>query len=165
MKITGICTNIPLLIRILNDEVFHKGVYDTNYLPEMLTRIDLDALIGEIEAGSGEGGDGIDRDTISIDESDELKVLAPATAIFYGTPSPSEPEYVNVGDRISLSQTMCQLEAMKIFTPLTLADFNTETDLYPDGQEYEITRVNMSSGQQVNVGDLLFVVKPLKASA
>ena len=165
VKITGICTNIPLLIRILEDDVFRKGVYDTNYLPELLARTDIESLISEIEASAGESGEAINRDAIRIEESDELKVLAPATAIFYGTPSPSEPEYVNVGDRISLDQTLCQLEAMKIFTPLTLADFNTETDLYPDGQEYEVTRVNMSSGQQVNVGDLLFVVKPLPATA
>jgi len=161
VRITGICTNIPLLTRVLDDEVFHKGVYDTGYLLELLTRIDVDALISEIEASADTAGDGIDRDSIRIEDSNELKVLAPATAIFYSTPSPSEPEYVNVGDRIALDHTLCQLEAMKIFTPLTLADFNTESELYPTGQEYEVTRVNMSSGQQVNVGDLLFVVKPL----
>jgi len=162
VRISGICTNIPLLIRILNDSVFHQGVYDTDYLPEMLKRTNIEGLIEEIEASSGESGDGINRDSISIEDSNELKVLAPATAIFYSTPSPSEPEYVNVGDQIDVDHTVCQLEAMKIFTPLSLADFNTETELYPAEQRYEVTRVNMGSGQQVNVGDLLFVVKPLQ---
>ena len=69
-------------------------------------------------------------------------------------------EFVNVGDRIRLQETLCQLEAMKMFTPLSLADFNTENVLYADS-EYEVTRINMGNGQQVNVGDLLFVVKPL----
>ena len=50
---------------------------------------------------------------------------------------------------------------MKLFTPLTLADFNAEFELYSSDAEYEITRINMSTGQQVNVGDLLFVVKPI----
>ncbi len=163
VTISGICTNIPLLIRILGDEVFRKGIYDTNYLPQLLGRIDVAQLIDEIEQ-AGSGGEGIDTEAIRIEESEELKVLAPATAIFYSTPSPSEPEYVNVGDRVTLDQTLCQLEAMKIFTPLSLADFNTETELYPTGHEFEVTRVNMSSGQQVNVGDLLFVVKPIAAS-
>ena len=49
---------------------------------------------------------------------------------------------------------------MKIFTPLSLADFNTEFELYDVSREYEVTRINMGSGQQVNAGDLLFVVKP-----
>ena len=162
-KISGICTNIPLLQKILNDDVFLQGDYDTNYLPQLLQRIDTDALIKDIEASAGDTGEGINRDAISIDDSEELKVLAPATAIFYSTPSPSEPEYVSVGDVIDLDTTMCQLEAMKIFTPVKLQDFNTEAELYATANKFEVTRVNMSNGQQVNVGDLLFVVKPVSA--
>ena len=120
----------------------------------------MPALISEIEASAGDAGGAISVETIQIDDSDELKVLAPATAIFYSTPSPSEPEYVSVGEKIKLDKTLCQLEAMKIFTPLTLGDFNSDAELYAD-VEYEVTRVNMASGQQVNVGDLLFVVKPI----
>ena len=90
-------------------------------------------------------------------------MLAPTAAIFYSTPSPSEPEYATVGDRVDINQTICQLEAMKIFTPLSLADFNADVELYPRNKVYEVTRVNMSSGQQVNAGDLLFVVKPVAA--
>ena len=164
VQISGICTNIPLLRRILGDDVFRKGVYDTNYLPELLARTDVTSLISEIEASAGEGGEAISQDTIAIEGTDELKVLAPATAIFYSTPSPSEPEYVSVGDRIGVDVIMCQLEAMKIFTPMKLADFNADADLYPASQEYEVTRMNISSGQQVNVGDLLFVVRPVSAS-
>ncbi|HEX7035920.1 MAG TPA: biotin carboxylase N-terminal domain-containing protein [Pseudomonadales bacterium] len=160
VRITGICTNIPLLRRILADETFRRGDYDTNYLPRFLERIDADALIHDIEAAAGEMSAGIDADSIRIDGSNELKVLAPAAAIFYSTPAPTEPEYVAVGDRISIRHTLCQLEAMKIFTPLKLADFNGDGTLYED-REYEVTRINMASGQQVNAGDLLFVVKPV----
>jgi acetyl/propionyl-CoA carboxylase alpha subunit len=161
VRVTGICTNIPLLRRILRDEVFQKGVYDTNYLPQFLARIDGQELIREIEAAAGELTSGIDLDAIRIDGSNELKVLAPATAIFYTTPTPTEPDYVSVGDRISVRHTLCQLEAMKIFTPLKLADFNTEFQLYDETKQYEVTRINMASGQQVNAGDLLFVVRPV----
>ena len=161
VKLTGICTNIPLLRKILADEVFLAGVYDTNYLPELLQRTDIDGLIEAIELGSGAADSGIDLDSLRIEASDELKVLAPATAIFYSTPSPSEPEYVSVGDEIALDHTLCQLEAMKIFSPLCLADFNADGDLYDPSKRYQVTRINMSNGQQVNVGDLLFVVKPV----
>ena len=34
-------------------------------------------------------------------------------------------------------------------------------EVYPSGNRYQITRINLSSGQQVNEGDLLFVIKPL----
>ena len=66
-----------------------------------------------------------------------------------------------MGDRVTVETTLCQLEAMKIFTPLALKDFNPDAALYDPGVEFEVTRVNISSGQQVNAGDLLFVVKPL----
>ncbi|MCZ6712031.1 MAG: hypothetical protein O7B25_16825, partial [Gammaproteobacteria bacterium] len=136
------------------------GEYDTGYLTEMLKRIDTGQLIAEIEEGAGEISGGIDQDAILIDESDELKVLSPATAIFYTMPTPTESAYVSVGDKVSVTDTLGQLEAMKIFTPLSLADFNAEFELYDVSREYEITRINMGSGQQVNAGDLLFVVKP-----
>ena len=161
IELSGICTNIPLLRKVLVDEVFLAGVYDTNYLPELLQRLDIDQLIEAIEQGSGAANAGIDLDSLRIEASDELKVLAPATAIFYSTPSPSEPEYVSVGDEIAVDHTLCQLEAMKIFSPLSLADFNTDGDLYDPSKRYQVTRINMSNGQQVNVGDLLFVVKPV----
>jgi acetyl/propionyl-CoA carboxylase alpha subunit len=159
--ITGICTNIPLLRMILADETFRKGIYDTNYLPEMLQRVDVETLINEIEANSGAKGESIDSNTVRIDGTDELKVLAPATAIFYSAPSPSEPEYVAVGQKIGLTETLCQLEAMKIFNPLTLKDFNLDGVVYDPSRSFQVTRVNISNGQQVNVGDLLFVVKPV----
>lgn len=161
ITITGICTNIPLLRRVLADETFRKGIYHTGYLPDFLLRIDAQALIDDIEAAAGELSAGIDKNAITIDGSDELKVLAPAAAIFYTAPAPTEPDYVSVGDRISVRHTIGQLEAMKIFTPLKLADFNHEYELYEESREYEVTRINMSSGQQVSAGDLLFVVKPV----
>jgi acetyl/propionyl-CoA carboxylase alpha subunit len=161
VQIDGICTNIPLLKRVLKDEVFRNGEYDTEYLPQFLKRTDTQTLIAEIEASAGDPSGGIDRESIRIEDSDELKVLSPATAIFYTTPTPTDPEYVAVGDVISIDDTIGQLEAMKIFTPVTLADFNTEFDLYDADSRYEVTRINMTSGQQVNVGDLLLVVKPV----
>jgi pyruvate carboxylase len=159
--VRGISTNIPLLKRVLRDDVFRAGEYDTGYLPEFLGRIDADELIAEIDASAGEGSSGIDVEAITIEDSTELKVLSPATAIFYTTPTPTEPEYVNVGDRISVNDTIGQLEAMKIFTPLKLADFNSEVVLYDPESQYEVTRINMATGQQVNAGDLLLVVKPV----
>ena len=161
VRITGICTNIPLLLRVLADPVFRQGEYDTNFLPEFLRRTDAASLIEEMEANAGAGPCAFDRDSIAIDGSDELKVPSPAAAIFYNTPSPSEPEFVSVGDKVTVETTLCQLEAMKIFTPLSLKDFNGDAALYDPELEYEVTRINMSNGQQVNAGDLLFVVKPL----
>lgn len=164
VRIKGICTNVPLLRRILADDVFRGGVYDTAYLEGFFKLIDSAALIEEIQVASGKDGAVVDADALRIEGSDELKVLSPSTGIFYITPSPSEPEYVSVGEEVTAGQTLCQLEAMKLFTPLNLASFNHgETPLYPSDQRYVVTRINIANGQQVNTGDLLFVVKPRDA--
>ena len=162
ITIPGICTNVSLIKRILMDQTFIDGNYDTNYLPEFLSRIDASTLIQEIEEGSGSDSSALDPEMIRIEGSDEIKVLAPSTGVFYLTPSPSEPEYINLGDVISTDDIMCQLEAMKMFSPVTLNSFSTDTgELYLSDQKYRVTRINLNSGQQVNEGDLLFVIKPV----
>ncbi|HJP50867.1 MAG TPA: biotin/lipoyl-containing protein, partial [Pseudomonadales bacterium] len=162
VKIHGICTNISLIKRILRDDEFQKGLYDTNYLPNFLDRTDVHQLIREIDEASGVGSSDLDIEMLKIEGSDEIKVLSPSTGVFYLTPSPSEPEYVNVGDVVTTDDTLCQLEAMKMFTPVNLGSFTNEYgEVYPSGNRYQITRINLSSGQQVNEGDLLFVIKPL----
>ena len=164
--INGICTNISLIKRILRDDVFLGGEYDTGYLPAYLDRIDAEDLIKEIEEASGSVGSGLSIEMLKIDDSDELKVLSPSTGVFYRTPSPSEPEYVNVGDVVRTDDVLCQLEAMKMFTPVNLNTFSGDDgELYAGDGRYQITRINITTGQQVNEGDLLFVIKPVADSA
>ncbi|WP_300427154.1 biotin carboxylase N-terminal domain-containing protein [uncultured Thalassolituus sp.] len=165
VRITGVCTNIPLLKRVLDDNVFVDGVYDTTYLPKFLDRISIEELISDIETAADMNADAVDAAQLKIEGSDELKVLSPSTSIFYGSSSPSEPPFVKEGDIIDIGQTLCLMEAMKMFTPLSLKQFNrTGTELYPAGQKFKVTRIMNSDGQQVNQGDLLFVVKPVTAT-
>ncbi|WP_028292560.1 ATP-binding protein [Oceanobacter kriegii] len=162
VKITGVCTNIPTAMRILDDEVFKNGVYDTGYLPKFLDRTDLNALIKDVEEAADLAADAVDASELKIEGSDELKVLSPTTSIFYGSSSPSEPAFVKEGDIIDVEQTLCLMEAMKMFTPLSLKQFNRAgAELYPAGQKFKVTRIMNADGQQVNQGDLLFVVKPV----
>jgi acetyl/propionyl-CoA carboxylase alpha subunit/acetyl-CoA carboxylase beta subunit len=159
-SIKGVCTNIPLLKTILKDEVFIKGVYDTNYLPKLLGRIDKDALVEEMAYAGVDTSDS-HVDTLRIEGTDELKVIAPMTGIFYTTPSPNDPEYVKVGSRINVSATICQIEAMKLFSQISLSSCHGAGEVFEAGKTYEVVRVNQGGGAQVNTGDLLFVVKPV----
>jgi acetyl/propionyl-CoA carboxylase alpha subunit len=157
--IRGVCTNIPLLKKILRDEVFTGGEYDTGFLPAFLNRTDKAELVREMEY-TGVEKNTSDLDDLVIKGTDEIKVLAPMTGIFYTTPSPSEPEYVNAGDVVDTSQTLCQIEAMKIFTQVSLASINAQGGVYQLDKKYEIVHVNLGAGAQVNEGDLMFVIKP-----
>jgi acetyl/propionyl-CoA carboxylase alpha subunit len=162
VRITGVCTNIILLKRILDDSIFQLGDYDTTYLPQFLARTDGDALIADMESSAELNSSQVDAKALAIEGSDELKVLSPSTCIFYGSASPSEPAFAKEGEIITVDQTLCLMEAMKMFSPLSLKHFNIQgTELYPANQRYRITRILNSDGQQVNQGDLLFVVKPV----
>ena len=158
-EIKGVCTNIPLLKKILADDTFIKGKYDTNYLPKFLGGLDKDALIEEMAYTGVEMAE-TSSDDLRIKGTNELKVLAPMTGIFYSTPTPAEPEYAPVGTRKEIVDTLCQIEAMKLFTQISLTSVRGAGELFESGKQYEIVRVNQANGAQVNTGDLLFVVKP-----
>jgi len=161
VRIEGICTNVELLKSILSDDVFKKGRYDTNFMEEFMARTDVDALAARINAAAGARADALDADALAIEGSDEVKVLAASTGIVYMTPSPGDPEFVSIGDVVGVTDILCQIEAMKVFTPLRLVDFNQgDQTLYDERKRYLVTRINRSSGQQINAGDLLFVLRP-----
>lgn len=158
--IKGVCTNISLLKRILNDSTFVKGDYDTGYLPAFLETLDKQQIVDEMAYTGVEKADS-DLSSLLISGTDEIKVISPMTGIYYSTPTPNEPEFVKVGDKVNLSQTLCQVEAMKLFTHISLSSVPGSGEIFTAENEYEIVRVNQANNAQVNAGDLLFVVKPV----
>jgi acetyl/propionyl-CoA carboxylase alpha subunit/acetyl-CoA carboxylase carboxyltransferase component len=160
VEIRGISTNIPVLKRVLSDPQFRGGEYDTTYLREFTKRIDSVALIAEMEAAAGETAQPIDLETLRIPGTDEYRVLAPSAGIFYRAPSPGEPEFVQAGDVVDSEHTLCLLEAMKSFRPLSLASFHSGEDrLFPAGSLFQMVRVVPENGQAVNREDLMFIVR------
>lgn len=163
VEITGICTNIYMLKLILKDSVFVQGDYDTTYLPKFLERVDKQDLIDSIEASSGADSSLFDLDSLKIEGTKELKVVAGSTGIFYSSASPNEPDFVKAGDVVSIDQSLCLMEAMKIFSSITLASFNKkDMEIYSSKNKYKIERINNVSGTQITAGDLLFVVSPVE---
>jgi acetyl/propionyl-CoA carboxylase alpha subunit len=161
--IEGICTNLCLMEAILDDPVFQGGTYDTGFLKEFYQRIDLNGLITRMAERSGTAGAAIDKEAIRIEGSDELKVLAPRTGVFYASPTPDDPPFVELGAEIDVNQTLCMLEAMKVFENVSLADFNRGNgdELFDPARRYKMNRIFAENGQTVNQGDLLFIVEPL----
>jgi acetyl/propionyl-CoA carboxylase alpha subunit len=158
-EIKGVHTNIPLLKRVLRDEIFRKGVYNTQYLTGFLERIDVQEMIDEGDAASGSGQVTLDRSTVEIEGSTELKVISPSTGVFYDASSPSEPPFAPVGKTVGTGDTIGLLEAMKLFSPLSLNNCNPGGNFYDSEKAYEVIRVIPTPGQTVNKGDLLFVIK------
>ncbi len=63
-------------------------------------------------AGGGSGGDGDAADSNLTD------IVSPMVGTFYAQSEPGAEPYVRVGDRISIGQTLCIIEAMKIMNTL-----------------------------------------------
>jgi acetyl/propionyl-CoA carboxylase alpha subunit len=166
VEIQGICTNIPLLKRILDDKIFTKGIYDTTYLKEFTSRLDTISLTKEMEDAAGLSSQSLDMDALRITGTNELRLPAPSAGVFYRTPTPGDPEFVRPGDVIDVYRTLCLLEAMKTFSSLSLSTFRAnDTPLFPAGQFYEVVRIVPENGQAVNRDDLLFVIRPAAAGA
>ncbi|MCZ6557268.1 MAG: ATP-grasp domain-containing protein [SAR324 cluster bacterium] len=166
VKLEGVYTNLALMEAVLKDSVFQKGDYDTGYIEDFFARANLKSILRRMENRNRVLHGVIDIESIRIENSDELRVLAPRTGVFYGSPTPDDPPFVQLGEEFDVNKTMCLLEAMKVFEGITLEEFNAGNgeDLFPEDSKFVITRIFAESGQTVNEGDLLFIVKPVGPS-
>lgn len=73
---------------------------------------------------------------------------SPMVGTYYISPNPDSPSFVNVGDVIDENTTVCIIEAMKIFNEIKARCNGT------------IVKILTTSGEPVEFGQPLFVVKP-----
>ncbi|MBH8553179.1 acetyl-CoA carboxylase biotin carboxyl carrier protein [Nostocaceae cyanobacterium CENA357] len=77
-----------------------------------------------------------------------VDMVSPMVGTFYSAPAPSEPPFVEVGDRIKAGQTVCIIEAMKLMN---------EIEAEVSGQIVEIL---VQNGSPVEFGQQLVRIKP-----
>ena len=80
--------------------------------------------------------------------SDMTVVKSPIVGTFYRTPDPNSPPFVSVGDRVRVGQVLCIIEAMKLMN---------EIEAEVAG---EVVKIHHESGQPVQYGEPLFVIRP-----
>jgi biotin carboxyl carrier protein len=81
-------------------------------------------------------------------------VTAPMIGVFYRSPSPDAPVFVNLGDQVRVGQTLCILEAMKLMNEIT--------------SEYAgvIEAIHLENAELVTIGQPLFTIAaPLSPTA
>ncbi len=76
-------------------------------------------------------------------------IPSPMVGTFYRSPSPESEAFVSVGSKISVDQTLCIIEAMKVMNEIR-AEIGGE-----------ILQVLVENGEPVEFGQPLFLVKPL----
>lgn len=84
----------------------------------------------------------------TADEETGLKITSPMVGTFYSTPSPDAQAFVRVGSRVGPDTVVCVIEAMKVFNEIKAECAGT------------IIKVLVNSGQAVEFGQPLFLVKP-----
>jgi len=75
-------------------------------------------------------------------------VRSPMVGTFYGAPDPDSPPFVQEGDKVSRGDTLCLIEAMKMFNQIE--------------SEYQgtVAAILVESGQPVEFDQPLFVIRP-----
>jgi len=72
------------------------------------------------------------------------EITSPMVGTFYRRASPDAPEFVKVGDSVSVGQTLCIIEAMKVMNEIKAEKSGT------------ITAVSVEDATPVQFGDVLF---------
>lgn len=82
------------------------------------------------------------------DTSKLIEIKSPMIGTFYRTPNPDADAFVNVGDSVKVGQTVCIIEAMKLFN---------EIESEVSGR---IVKVLVENAQPVEYDQPLFLVDP-----
>jgi oxaloacetate decarboxylase alpha subunit len=78
-----------------------------------------------------------------------VRVESPMVGVFYRAPNPGAPAFVDVGDTVVPGQTLCILEAMKLFNELKAEAAGV------------VKAIHVENAQPVEYGELLFEIEPL----
>lgn len=84
----------------------------------------------------------------ATDESKYVTVKSPMIGTFYRQSGPDKPAFVNVGDEVKKGQTVCIIEAMKLFNEI-------ESDV-----SGKIVKVLVNDATPVEYDQPLFLVEP-----
>ena len=84
----------------------------------------------------------------AVDESNLVVVTSPMVGTFYRAPSPGAKPFVEVGQSVSVGQTLCILEAMKLMNELQCETAGI------------IREICVENAQPVEFGQRLFLIEP-----
>ena len=87
-------------------------------------------------------------DTVPPASLEGEELLSPMPGTFYSAPTPDDPKFVNVGDKVNKGQTLCIIEAMKIMNEI-------ESEF--DGI---VTDIKVNNGEAVEYNQPLFIINP-----
>ena len=85
---------------------------------------------------------------LAVPEEGLVAMKAPMMGKFYAAPSPSDPPFVEIGQRVAAGATLGLIEVMKVF-----ASIKTEI-------AGVVEKILVANGQSVEYGQALFFIRP-----
>jgi acetyl-CoA carboxylase biotin carboxyl carrier protein len=86
---------------------------------------------------------------VKEDNSKYLEIKSPMIGTFYRTPNPDSEPFINVGDVITAGQTVCVIEAMKLFNEI-------ESEI-----SGKVIKVLVDNSTPVEYDQPLFIIEPI----
>lgn len=85
---------------------------------------------------------------VAVIDENLVATTAPMMGKFYAAPSPSDPPFVEIGQRVSAGATLGLIEVMKVFA-------SVKSDIAG-----VVERILVANGQAVEYGQALFLIRP-----
>ena len=134
------------LVRIVQESGVGEIEIEDEGMRVSVRRADEPGAVPVPAAGGVAVAPAVDEITVT---AETVRVESPMPGVFYRAPQPGAPPFVEVGDVVAAGQTLCVVEAMKLFNELT-------ADL--DGR---VRAIHADNGQPVEFGTLLFELDPV----
>jgi oxaloacetate decarboxylase alpha subunit len=106
------------------------------------------ATVAVTETGTARAAAGADDGRVA---DGVVRIESPMVGVFYRGPNPGAPAFVDVGDTVVPGQTLCLLEAMKLFNELKAEVGGVVRAIY------------IENAEPVEYGQLLFEIEPVLA--
>lgn len=94
----------------------------------------------------------VETGTAAVAREGLLEIRAPMLGIFYRSPEPGAPPYVEVGTFVKEDDSVALIEVMKVFNSVKA------------GVRGQVVEVCAENGHLVEYGQVLFLVKPVDAA-
>ncbi len=100
-------------VKIVNHRTSHQQTVQQVYIPPAIqTQVAIDKDGGLAQQNSSPSP----APVAEIPEGNIMK--SPMVGTFYRAPNPESPDFVKVGDRVKVGQTLCIIEAMKLLNEI-----------------------------------------------
>ena len=130
-----------------------RNLSDINYQNSLLTKQSPDNLINSNQTLKNENTSTNTSNTPIVPpaappgRSDLLEITSPMVGTFYRASAPGEDPFVEIGTQVTVGQTICILEAMKLMNEIE-SEFNAE-----------VVEILVENGTPVEFGQVLMRVK------